>query len=184
MPPEKRLLRRFCFLSNQHGRFGSQPLGPSGVRLPIGNRCMNWLLRACFWCAAICWSSLGLSATKNASFELIPGRNVFKLQPLRAPVLPVPPTLPKVLPKVIITGITDVCGWRQVLVEISEPGQTVIRPVLSEGEQAAQVEVLHIDVSRCLVDVRIHGEQSTLALPSPSAPVTRTPRSSLKLRSK
>jgi hypothetical protein len=45
------------------------------------------------------------------------------------------------------------------------------------------VEVIHIDVGRGLVDVRIHGEQSTLALHSPSAPVAPTPHSSLKLRS-
>jgi hypothetical protein len=130
------------------------------------------------------WSSVGLSATKDASFQVIPIRNVFQLQPYVTPVPPVPPPLPKVIPKVVITGKTDVCGRKRALVEITEPGRSLTKPVLSEGEQAGQVEVLHIDVSRGLVDVRIHGEQSTLALHSPSAPVAPTPHSSLKLRSK
>jgi len=144
---------------------------------------MNWSLQTCVWCAATGWSLVALSATKDASFELIPERNVFKLQPLLAPVHPVPPPLPKLMPNVVVTGITDVGGRRRVLVEISDPGRPTIRPVLSEGEQAGLVEVLHIDVRRGLVDVRIHGEQSRLTLHSPSVPLAPTPHSSLKLRS-
>ena len=116
------------------------------------------------------WAGLSdaLSVTKDAPYECIAGRNVFKLQPLPAPIPPVQPTSPKAMPKVVVTGITDVCGRRQVLAEISEPGRPAIKPVLAEGEEAGLVRVLHIDVGRGLVSVRIHGEESTLALHSPS----------------
>lgn len=138
---------------------------------------MNRLLRVCFCCTAIGWASLSdaLSVTKDSPFELIAGRNVFKLQALPASIPPVQPASPKAMPKVIVTGLTDVCGRRQVLAEISEPGRPTIKPVLAEGEEAGLVQVLHIDVGRGLVNVRIHGEASTLALASGLAPAAPPP---------
>jgi hypothetical protein len=141
---------------------------------------MNRLLQVCFCCMVIGWASSldALSVTKDAPYEFIPGRNVFRLQPPPAPVptvLPVQPASPKVMPKVIVTGLTDVCGRRQVLAEISEPGRPTIKPVLAEGEEAGLVQVLHIDVGRGVVNVRIHGEASTLALPSPSVSAALPP---------
>jgi hypothetical protein len=135
---------------------------------------MNRLLRACFVCAGVgwIWSSPVLAVAKDAPYESIAGRNVFKLQPPLAPISPVPPTLPIARPTVIVTGITDVCGWRQVLAEISEPGRPTIKPVLAEGEEAGPVRITHIDVARDLVSVRINGEESTLVLPSPAVPAT------------
>jgi len=124
------------------------------------------------------WAGLSdaLSVTKDDPYEFMAGRNVFKLQPLPAPIPPVQPTTPKVMPKVIVTGMTDVCGRKQVLAEISEPGRPTIKPVLAEGEEAGLVRVLHIDVGRGLVNVRIHGEASTLTLPSASVPAAPTVR--------
>jgi hypothetical protein len=140
---------------------------------------MNRLLRACFCCTAIGWasSSDALSVTKDAPYEFIAGRNVFRLQPPPAPVPPAPPVQPalKASPKVIVTGVTDVCGRRQVLAEISEPGRPTIKAVLTEGEEAGLVQVLHIDVGRGLVKVRIQGEESKLALHSPSVPDATPP---------
>jgi hypothetical protein len=139
---------------------------------------MNRLLRVCFVCAAVNWagSSHVLAVAKDAPYEFIAGRNVFKLHgPLLAPVPPVQPPPPKAMPKVIVTGLTDVCGRRQVLAEISEPGQPTIEPVLAEGEEAGLVRVIHIDVARSLVSVRINGEESTLVLHSPAVPATPQP---------
>jgi len=79
------------------------------------------------------------------------------------------------MPKVMVTGVTDVCGRKEVLAEISEPGRPTIKPVIEEGEEAGPVRVLHIDIERGLVNVRIHGEMSTLALPSPSTPAPPPP---------
>ena len=138
---------------------------------------MNQLSRVCFCCTAIGWASASdaLSVTKDAPYEFIAGRNVFKLQPLPVPIPPVQPTSPKAMPQVIVTGMIDVCGRKRVLSEISEPGSPAIKQVLSEGEEAGPVQVLHIDVRRGLVNVRIHGEESTLALHSPSVPAARPP---------
>lgn len=134
---------------------------------------MNRLLRVCFCCTAIGWASsaYALSVTKDAPFEFIAGRNVFNLQPLPPPIPPpVQPASIKAMPQVIVTGMIDVCGRKRLLAEISEPGRPAIKQVLSEGEEAGPVQVLHIDVRRGLVNVRIHGEESTLALHSPSVP--------------
>ena len=118
------------------------------------------------------WAGLSdaLSVTKDAPYEFIAGRIVFKLQPPLPPVPPLQPPRLKAVPKVMVTGVTDICGRRQVLAEVSEPGRPAIKPVLSEGEEAGPVQVLHIDVRRGLVNVRIHGEASTLTLPSASVP--------------
>lgn len=139
---------------------------------------MNRLLRVCFCCTAIGWasSSDALSVTKDVPYQFIAGRNVFKLQVLPAPVPSVQPAPLKAMPKVIVTGMTDVCGRRQVLAEISEPGLPTIKPVLAEGEEAGPVQVLHIDVRRGLVNVRIHGEASTLPLASASVPAAPSVR--------
>ena len=87
-----------------------------------------------------------LTVTKDAPYEFIAGRNVFKLQ---APLAPLPPdspaqpASPKAMPKVVVTGMTDVCGRRQVLAEISEPGRPTIKPVLAEGEEAGLVRAAY-----------------------------------------
>ena len=116
-----------------------------------------------------------LSVTKDAPYESIAGRNVFKLQPPLPPVPPLQPPPLKAVPKVMVTGVTDICGRRQVLAEVSEPGRPAIKLVLAEGEEAGPVQVLHIDVRCGLVNVRIQGEESTLALHSLSVPAAPPP---------
>jgi len=131
---------------------------------------MNRFLRVCVCCAAVGWASSSAALSVMSSYEFIAGRNVFNLQPVLAPIPLIHPAPPKAMPKMTITGITDICGRRQVLVEISEPGRPAIKPVMTEGEQVGVVKVLHIDVERGLVNVQVHGEASTLALSSFSAP--------------
>ena len=98
------------------------------------------------------WAGLSdaLSVTKDAPYEFMAGRNVFNLQPPLPPVPPLQPPPLKAVPKVMVTGVTDICGRRQVLAEVSEPGRPAIKLVLAEGEEAGPVQVLHIDV-RCQV---------------------------------
>ena len=139
---------------------------------------MNRLLRVCLCYTTIGWalSSYALSGAKNTSYEFIAGRNVFKLQlPVPAVSSPVKPASNKPTPKVVVTGLTDVCGRKQALIEISEPGEPTIKPVLAEGEEAGLVQLLHIDVGRSLVNVRIHGQTSTLALSSLSVRTASPP---------
>jgi hypothetical protein len=105
----------------------------------------------------------GAAAAVNP-FEVIADRNVFRLLPFKLPQHIVEEAPPKVLPKVIVTGITDVCGRRQVLAEITEVGKPSVRPILAEGESFAGVEVMRIDVDKNRVWVRILGEESELKL--------------------
>ena len=123
------------------------------------------------------WAGLSdaLSVTKDAPYDFIAGRNVFNLQPLPAPFPLVQPASPKAIPHMIVTGMIDVCGRKRVLAEISDPGRPAIKLVLAEGEEAGPVQVLHIDVRRGLVNVRIHGEESALALHSPSVSAAPPP---------
>jgi len=121
---------------------------------------------------------VGLAAAEGNPFEVIVARNVFRLLPFAAPTHIVQEPPPKILPKVVVTGITDVCGRRQALAEIAEVGKPVVRPVLGEGETAAGVEVVSIDVEQGRVRVRVLGEESEIALqaerpsvaPPPSPP--------------
>jgi hypothetical protein len=105
---------------------------------------------------------VGLAAAKGNPFEVIVARNVFRLLPFPAPHIVVKETPPKVLPKVVVTGITDVCGRREVLAEITEVGKPVMRPVLGEGETVAGVEVVSIDVEQGRVRFRVLGEESEM----------------------
>jgi len=138
----------------------------------IGVRFMNWLLRVCFWCLALGWalSSDVLAVTKDAPFGFIAGRNVFKLQQPPAPVPPVQPVVPKTMPKVIVTGLTDVCGRRQVLAEISEPGRPTLMAVLAGGaarrESVTVDEIAHIGAGVSYLqklDLRMNEEHPPLA---------------------
>jgi hypothetical protein len=70
-----------------------------------------------------------------------------------------------------VTGITDVCGRRQVLAEITEASKPAVRPVLAEGESSAGVEVLRIDVEQGRVWARVLGEEMELALQAARPPV-------------
>ena len=135
---------------------------------------MNGLLRAWLVCAA-----LGVGSTRNvhalteaSAFSEIALRNVFHLQPI-------PPTVALTqqpeTPKVTITGITDVCGRRQVLVEISEPGAPMLKSVLTEGERAGPLEVVQIDMKKGQVRANINGEENLLTLRAPQASVPTPP---------
>ena len=80
------------------------------------------------------------------------------------------------MPQIFITGITDVCGRRQTLVEITEAGKLQLKAVLAEGERVGPLEVVQIDVKQGQVKVNICGEESVLMLRAPplnAAPSTR-----------
>ena len=141
---------------------------------------MNWPLRICFLCAAMGLASAtgGRAMTKDSPYLVIADRNVFKLQPVPPTVPPAQPTVPpRIAPKVVVTGITDICGKRQVLAEISEAGKPVVKALLTEGNQLGVVEVLQINIGAGTVKFRIQGEESMLALQSaqPSAELARPP---------
>lgn len=147
---------------------------------------MNTWLRMNEWlCAGFVMTTLigligGVSAeAANNPFAVIVEKNVFRLQPFPVPthLVEKTPAPPKNLPKVVITGITDVCGRRQVLAEVTEPGKPTVRPVLAEGESYAGLEILGIDLGRTRVRVSVLGERSELELQAarPAVPASGPP---------
>jgi hypothetical protein len=142
---------------------------------------MNWWSGVQFLCLVLAFSQAVNSAAlvANCPYHTIADRNVFNLQP--APrVTPPPQSAPasKVMPQVFITGITDVCGRRQALVEMSEPGKPPIKAVLTEGERVGPLEVIQIDMKEGQVKVNIFGEEFVLMLrarPSTVPPPTGRP---------
>jgi len=145
---------------------------------------MNQWLR--MWCLgitlAVSLAMHGEAAAAVNPFEVIADRNVFRLLPFAVPTHIVQETPPKVLPKIVVTGITDVCGRRQVLAEITEVGKPSVRPVLAEGESFAGVEVVWIDVDKNCVRVRVLGEESELKLQAERPSVALPPAPVLAVR--
>jgi hypothetical protein len=135
---------------------------------------MNWSTRVRFLCLVLAFFQAVNSAALVASspYYAIADRNVFNLQPPPPVTAPPPATpAPKVMPQVVITGITDVCGRRQALVEIAEPAKPLIKAVLAEGERVGPLEVVQIDIKQGQVKVNIGGEESVLRLRAPPSTV-------------
>jgi hypothetical protein len=142
---------------------------------------MKW---NCQWrgrlCSGVFVASLAMSAIRAEGaaenpFAIIVERNVFRLLPfVYSPELVREPP-PKVLPKIVLTGITDVCGRKQALVEISETGRPSTRPVLTEGESFAGVKVEVIDVDEGRVKLSVQGEVLDLGLQAAQPPPQRAP---------
>jgi len=121
------------------------------------------------------------AALRERNYGCIIQRNIFGLRP--APPPSPPPTAParsQPLPQVRLTGMTDLLGRSVVLLEISNPGQPVKRPILAEGEAADEVEVLKIDLASAQVRMRIASLETNITfapqpLPSPTASTHRVP---------
>ena len=115
-------------------------------------------------------STAGFSAeVMENPYQAIAARNPFHLvsPAVRRPELPPPP--PLVLPRIVMTGVTDVCGSPQVLMEIGDPGKPAIKPVLreGEGEPFSDVLILGIDVHRGEVRIRCRGQEQLLVFGAP-----------------
>jgi hypothetical protein len=128
----------------------------------------------CLWLVLVFGQAVnGVAAVASYPYDAIVDHNVFHLQPPPPPIAPPSAaTTPKVLPQVFVTGMTDVCGSKQALVEITQPGKAPIKPVLMEGERVGPVEVVLIDIKQGQVKVKICGEESVLMLRAPPSSVS------------
>jgi hypothetical protein len=121
-----------------------------------------WLLTAIL-CSA---SFVEASAAENDSpYRMIASRNMFHIGSVIAQLGEVKPPPPK-LRRVLVTGLTDLGGKRRVCLEIGDPGKTIKRPVLSEGDTSETVEVLQVDVPLGQVKLRIGGLERVLSFES------------------
>jgi hypothetical protein len=101
------------------------------------------------------------AAGRTDAYQIIAERNAFGLRP-RVAAEPVPNRVSRAAPHVRLTGLTDILGRRQALLEIAEKGRPTIRPVLGEGEACGAVEVCQVDIARALVTLRVDGVAATL----------------------
>ena len=125
--------------------------------------------------AALLASLAAAAAVTPNPYGRISESNVFRLQPPPSQTTPKPEPPPRrLLPKIFITGLIEVHGVPRALVEITEPGQPIKRPILAAGGTCDLLEVLHIDVVGERVRVRLDGEEEILSIEKPK-PSTAVP---------
>ena len=107
--------------------------------------------------------SASAAISTNPYQDIVVG-NAFRLRPILLEPMVVPPPPPPPAIHVQVTGVTDAIGRKVALVEISRPGKTPLKPVMAEGDTVDTVELLHIDVRRTLVKMRIQGVETNLTL--------------------
>jgi len=101
---------------------------------------------------------------KEHPYKTIVARNVFGLQPfVKQPIQKQPEVILPPL-EVLVTGLTDIGGKSQVLLEITEAGKPVRRPILCRGEVMDGIEVLQIEVTAGFVQLRVRGVETVLRL--------------------
>jgi len=123
------------------------------------------LLSGAVWAAA---AKADESTTAASPYGTIAARNVFALAPLEIPSIPDTPApqLPKLLPD----GVMTILGRAQVLFKVvtleNSPGvQTKSASyIMAEGEQACDVEVIHIDMINRTVTFNNHGTLQEIPL--------------------
>jgi hypothetical protein len=106
----------------------------------------------------------GTPAALEHPYGSVALRNSFHLRCVAAsdpgPETPLPPALSAI--EVAVTGVTDVCGRRQALLELRTVDQQTARPILGEGDRLDGIEIVQIDVRESRVVARIHGKETVL----------------------
>jgi len=95
------------------------------------------------------------------TYNAIPERNLFGLKPPQALPEPVKEAPPPPLPKVILTGVTDILGMKLAFLKVqfpAKPGEPAKEQsmTLKEGEREGAIEVVDIDL-RGTVQVKNSG---------------------------
>lgn len=133
---------------------------------------INGKASAALWALALALScALFADATISPGnpYRTIASRNAFHLRSAEIqPAKSVP--VPVLLPIVFLTGVTDVGGNGRALLEIQEPGKSVSKPILAEGEVSGIVEVLRVDARLGRVKVRIGDAETNLTF-EPAKPL-------------
>lgn len=102
------------------------------------------------------------AGVKDNPYQAIAARDLFKLR--HPPARPVDPVQRRVFPEVRVTGLTDVCGRSEVLLELVEAGKQPRRAILQAGEALAGVRVVSVDVRAGWVRLQCEGEEQWLWL--------------------
>lgn len=128
---------------------------------------MSSTFRTVFWCAAmslVARAGFTVGQMENP-YQAIAARNVFNLVAVPLHLPPRAEQTPKRKPpRMMVTGLTDVCGRPQALLELGEGPNAVRKPILAEGESSQGVHVLEIDVRAGSVKVAFEGQSTVLSL--------------------
>src|SRR5258706_13548893 len=116
---------------------------------------MEQIRQVRFLCAAmaVACSAHFVIASDVDTYPSIVEKNIFKLHAAAKPDPPLQRPIPKVNPNVAFTGVTDICGPRWALAELSEPGKPIVRAILSEGDKFGSVEIIAINVEQGRISV-------------------------------
>jgi hypothetical protein len=125
--------------------------------------------------AALSTSLAAVAAVTPNPYIRISDSNIFRLQPPRPDKPEKPPPPNRLIPQIFITGLVELHGVPQALVEISEPGQPVKRPILAAGGASEHLEILQIDVVGERVRVLIDGEEKLLSIEKPKSSGSPSP---------
>lgn len=137
---------------------------------------------ACLVCS-VAFGSASDSAfadTRENSYTIIPQRNAFALKEIPPPVPPNtnPPAPPPA--QVKLSGITTILSRALALLEYTEPGKQVQKPILSAGQRDGPIEILEIDARAGTVKIRNGGVETLLTfekdgIKPPSGPAGPVP---------
>jgi hypothetical protein len=96
-------------------------------------------------------------------------RNVFHLKE-PPPVVPfVPPTLPRPVPSLTLTGVADFSTVKWAFVTRTDPGRPATNYTLSPGETEGGLQLVDLNATAATVTVRVDGiETVTLQLTTPT----------------
>ena len=101
--------------------------------------------------------------TNDTPYRVIITRNAFDIKPPEPPPVIAPPAPPPPPPSnVLITGMIDVAGTKQVFFAVNRPGKPTEYLTLEEGATDNEITVLSIDSKTESVKIRNGGNESTL----------------------
>jgi hypothetical protein len=120
-----------------------------------------WILGATIWTGLAPFLS---AVSKENPYQVIWIRDPFRLRYAVEEMQSAKVTPPKLVPKVQVTGLTNLGGKKRALLEITSPGKPERKPILAEGETVDEVTVLVIDVDRSRIEVKIGGVETSLTL--------------------
>lgn len=141
----------------------------------------------CHRFATICAFVAGLvvlvalvAQSKANPYDVIAGRNVFRLKDPPPPVVPPSPAPSRPPPKLVLTGIADFSTMKWAFITRTDAGQAAKSYTLTFGENEGGLQLVGIDARTASATVRVDGSETlTLRLPAgtnhPAKPPQRTP---------
>lgn len=130
----------------------------------IGGNACTWLLTGCVLAAA---GSTYAIDNQESPYKSIVVRNAFALRP--PPQVEVKEEAPKDVPRITLTGMTDILGLKQVVLKAELParqGQTAKEQsyLLGVGDRQDGIEVVSIDETAGSVKLNVEGVEGSLTL--------------------